>query len=64
MGKIFDKWLTKEDKKEGLLKNVKNIGDKNEELKLKAFSAANKVGKTANNETNYNYDTRFAFYRF
>ena len=56
--------MTKEDKKEGLLKNVKNIGDKNEELKLKAFSAANKVGKTANNETNYNYDTRFAFYRF
>ena len=64
MGKVFDKWLTKEDKKEGLLKNVKNIGDKNEELKLKAFSAANKVGKTANNKTDYNYDTRFAFYRF
>ena len=64
MGKVFDKWLTKEDKKEGLLKNVKNIRDKNEELKLKAFSAANKVGKTANNETDYNYDTRFAFYRF
>ena len=64
MGKITDKWLTKEDKKEGLLKSVKNIGDKNEELKLKAFSAANKVGKTGNNETDYNYDTRFAFYRF
>ena len=56
--------MTKEDKKEGLLKSVKNIGDKNEELKLKAFSAANKVGKTGNNETDYNYDTRFAFYRF
>ena len=56
--------MTKEDKREGLLKNVKNIGDKNEELKLKAFSAANKVGKTANNKTDYNYDTRFAFYRF
>ena len=64
MGKIIDKWLTKEDKKEGLLKSVKNIGDKSEELKLKAFSAANKVCKTANNETDYNYDTRFAFYRF
>ena len=31
---------------------------------LKAFSAANKVGKAAKNESDYNYDTRFTFYRF
>ena len=29
LGKIFNTGLTKEDKKEGLLKSVKNIGDKN-----------------------------------
>ena len=33
MGKIFNKGLDKnEDKKEGLLKSLKNIEDKNEEL--------------------------------
>ena len=61
LGKIFNKGLT-EDKK-GLLQSVKNIGDKNEEL-LKAFSAANKVSKAANNESNFNYNSKYAFYRF
>ena len=32
MGKMFNKRLTEKDKKEGLLKSVKNIGDENEEL--------------------------------
>ena len=30
--KVFNEGLTEEDKKEGLLKSVKNIWDKNEEL--------------------------------
>ena len=30
MGKIFNKGLDKDDKKEGLFKRLKNIGDKNE----------------------------------
>ena len=32
LGKIFNKGLSKEDKKEGLLKKLKNIEDKNEQL--------------------------------
>ena len=44
------------------MKSIKNIADKNKEL-LNAFSVANKVGKAAKNESDYNYDTRFAFYR-
>ena len=31
LGKIFNKGLSKEDKKEGLLKKLKNIEDKNEQ---------------------------------
>ena len=63
MGNIFTKGLTEEDKKEGLLKSVKNIEDKNEEL-LKVFSAFNKVVKAAKNEIDFNYDPKYAFYRF
>ena len=36
MGKIFNKGLSEEDKKEGLLKKLKNIEDKNKE-QLKAI---------------------------
>ena len=36
LGKIFNKGLSKDDKKEGLLKKLKNIEDKNEE-ELKAI---------------------------
>ena len=32
LGKIFNKGLSKDDKKEGLLKKLKNIEDKNEQL--------------------------------
>ena len=35
LGKIFNKGLSEEDKKEGLLKKLKNIEDKNEQLKIK-----------------------------
>ena len=45
------------------MKKVKNIEDKNEEL-LNAFSAANKVSKAAKNESDYNYDSKYAFYKF
>ena len=41
LGKIFNKGLTEEDKKEGLLKRVKNIEDKSEE-QLKAIEDINK----------------------
>ena len=60
---MVNKGLTEEDKKEELLKSVKNIGDKNEGL-LKAFSAANKVSKAAKNESDLNYNSEYAFYRF
>ena len=63
MGNIFNKGLDKEDQKEGTFKRLGNIKDKNEEL-LNAFSAANKVSKTAQNQIEYNYDNTFAFYDF
>ena len=61
--KVFNKGLAEKDKKEGLLKSVKNIGNKNEELQ-KVFSTANKVRKDAKNESNFNNDSKYAFYRF
>ena len=64
LGKIFNKGLdTDEDKKEGLLKRLKNIEDKNEEL-LNAFSATNKVSKAPKNESDYNYNSKCAIYEF
>ena len=64
LGKIFNKGLDKDDKKEGLFKRLKNIEDKNEE-QLKLFSKANKTSKFAKNESDYNYDNnKFAFYKF
>ena len=62
LGKIFNRGLKEEDKKEGLLTSVENIGDKNKDL-LQAFSTANKVGKAAKNESDLNYDSKYAFYR-
>ena len=61
--KFDTKGLGKNDKKEGLFKRLENIKDKNEEL-LKAFSTANRVSKTAKNQSDFNYDSRYAFYRF
>ena len=60
---MVNKGLTEKDKKEGLLKSVWNIGDKNEGL-LKTFIAANKVSKAAKNESDFNYNSKYAFYRF
>ena len=61
--KFDTKGLGKNDQKEGLFKRLENIKDKNEEL-LKAFSTANRVSKTAKNQSNFNDDSRYAFYRF
>ena len=44
LGKIFNKGLSKEDKKEGLLKKLENIKDKNEEL-LNVFNKTNKASE-------------------
>ena len=63
LGNIFTKGLEKEDKKEGLFKRLKNIKDKDEDLP-NAFSAANKVSGAAKNESDYNYDSKYAFYEF
>ena len=63
MGNIFDKELKEEDKKERLFKRLENIKDKNEEL-LNAFSATNKDSKVPKNESDYTYDSKYAFYKF
>ena len=44
LGKIFNKGLSEEDKKEGLFKRLENIKDKNEEL-INRFSTTNKATK-------------------
>ena len=63
LSKFINKGLKEEEKKEGLLKRLINIEGKNKEL-LNAFSATNKVSKTAKNESDYNYDSKYAFYEF
>ena len=63
MGNTFNKGLDKDDQKEGLFKRLENIKDKIEEL-LNALRAANKVSKVANNESDFNYDSKYAFYKF
>ena len=55
LGKIFNKWLEKEeDKKEGLLKRLKNIEDKNEE-QLKAIK--NKASENIKEVTDFVKDS-------
>ena len=44
LGKIFNKGLSKEDKKEGILKRLEKIKDKNDEL-LNTFNTTNKINK-------------------
>ena len=63
LGKFFNKGLKEEDKKEGLLKRLKNTEDKSEE-QLEAFSKINKISRLAKNESDYNYNHKFAFYMF
>ena len=49
--------------KKGLFKRLKNIEDKNEK-QLKLLSNANKTSSYIKNESDYNYDNNFAFYKF
>ena len=48
MGKIFNKGLSEDDKKEGILKRLENIKDKNDEL-LNTFNTTNKTPKNKTN---------------
>ena len=62
LGKIFNKGLSEEDKKEGILKGLKNIKDKNEEL-ISIFSAANKAsinGELTKSDL-LTYNTKYSF---
>ena len=63
LGKIFNRGLDKDDQKEGFLKILKHIEDKNEE-QLKLFSNATKTSSHTKNESDYNYDNnKFALYK-
>ena len=53
LGKIFNKGLSEEDRKEGLLKRLENIKDKNEEL-LNKFNTINKASNKKTNIQNKN----------
>ena len=60
LGKIFNKGLSEDDKKEGLFKRLENIKDKNEEL-INRFSTTNKASKNkTNNQSNkLIYNTKY-----
>ena len=47
----------------GIFKRLENIKDKKEEL-LNAFIPANKVSKTAKDDSDFNYSNKFTFYDF
>ena len=55
--------MDKGDQKEGIFKRLENIKDKNKEL-LNTFSAGHKVGKAAKNKSDFNYNFKYAFYKF
>ena len=48
LGKIFNKGLSKDDKKEGILKRLENIKDKSDEL-VNTFNATNKSSRFKTN---------------
>ena len=60
--KIFNKGLSEEDKKEEILKGLKNIKDKNEEL-INIFSATNKASKNGKftKSDALTYNTKYSF---
>ena len=66
LGKIFNKELSEEDRKEGLFKILENINDKNEEI-LNTFDTTNKTPKNKTNNQNkkliYNAGHSFAKFR-
>ena len=53
LGKIFNKGLSEDDKKEGILKRLENIKDKNDEL-LNTFNTTNKTSKNKTNNQRKN----------
>ena len=64
--KIFNKGLNEEDKKEGILKRLKNIKDKNDEL-LNTYNTTNKINKTPkiNNQSKILIDSKqYSFAKF
>ena len=63
LGKVFTKGLDKDDKEEGLLKRLRNIEDKNEELP-NALSETIKAGKNYTYEGDFYYDPTYNFRRF
>ena len=65
LGKIFNKGLKEEDKKEGLLKRLENIKDKNEEL-INAFSKTptNKVSIKDKKNKSLVYNSQHSFAKF
>ena len=65
MGEIFNKGLSEEDRKEGLLKRLENIKDKNEEL-LNVFNTTNKASKNKINIQSKNliYDSKHSFVKY
>ena len=62
LGKIFNKGLSEDDKKEGILKRLENIKDKNDEL-LNTFSTTNKSSrnKTNNQSKKLTYNAEHSF---
>ena len=61
LGKIFNKGLSEEDKKEGLFKRLENVKDKNEEL-INRFSTINtSKNKTNNQGKKLVYDANHSF---
>ena len=62
LGKIFNKGLSKDDKKEGILKRLENIKDRNDEL-LNTFNTTNKSSKNKINTQSIKlmYNTKYSF---
>ena len=66
LGKVFNKGLSEDDKKEGISKRLENIKDKNDEL-LNIFNTTNKANKTTkiNNQNKILiYSTQYSFEKF
>ena len=63
LGKIFNKGLSEEDRKEGLLKRLENIEDKNDEL-LNTFSTTNRANRVnrANKTPKINNQSKILIY--
>ena len=64
LGKFFNMGLdNKDDKKEGLLKRLKNIEGKNEKL-LNALSEAIKADENVSNESDFYCNSTYNFHKF